>query len=178
MSLLDKEKLLYITDSTVIDYVGNHINGCLTDRKFKDQYPAYSIKQNSEYALYVYDCIVYRCKAEDKEMREVVTAFLLLYKQSQHPITSKVHEVISNDIITSSLLKVKASYILRLIGFFDKFIKDCMEGEKVLISNNGYGGFMSLWLHRKHYADLGDYIRDVFVGVLILLENQIIRAFV
>lgn len=53
-----------------------------------------------------------------------------------------------------------------------------MEGEKVLINNYGYGGFINYWVNGKHYGDLADYIRHIFVGVLVLLENQIIRAFV
>lgn len=75
-------------------------------------------------------------------------------------------------------MKVKASYILRLVGFFDHFFKESVfEGEKIVISSNLYNMFIMNWLHRFPIKRVEDYVREMFVGLLVLLENQIIAAF-
>lgn len=160
MSLLEKEKLLCIGDQMVLEMLGNNIRGFITSRKYQGCYPAYYIKKGSSYQLSLYDCIVCRCIASDQVMRELVSSFLLIYKGTTGPITVKVHEVIDNDVITGNLVKVKASYILRLVNFFDHFFKEtAFEGEKIVISSNLHNLFIVAWLSRLHIKRVEDYTR-------------------
>lgn len=79
-SLLEKERLLCVSDPMVLEMLGNNIRSFLTDRKFQGCYPAYWVKEGGAYQLSLYDCIVCRCIASDQVTRELVSSFLLIYK--------------------------------------------------------------------------------------------------
>ena len=90
-----------------------------------------------------------------------------------------MNEVISNDILATNVIKVKASYIIRVISFFEKYLKQSyFEGEKYLLDDEHYERALGLWTSRKLYKDNFDLIRYLFLFILVILENQIVKAFV
>lgn len=160
MSLIEKERLLCISDPKVLEILGNNIRNFLTDRKFLGCYPAYNVKDGGQYQISVYDCIVCRCIASDQNTRELVSSFLLILKHRPEQVTAKLHEVVDNQIIQSSIIKVKASYILRLVSFLDHFLKEAaFEGEKIIINPSLHWYFMMNWLNRMPIKSLDDYVR-------------------
>ena len=117
MSLVEKERLVYFHNTTLLSYISQNICFFISNRNFKDWYPSYRVRQGQESLLSIYDCIVFRVIGMEKEERELISSFLLLIKETPKPITTKINEVISNKILTQSIIKVKGSYIIRIVSF-------------------------------------------------------------
>lgn len=83
-----------------------------------------------------------------------MSSFLLIVKETIEPISTKVHEVISNDVLTGNVIKIKASYIMRIVELMENYLGESFfDGEKYIMDEEHYKKALEIWLSRKHYKD-------------------------
>lgn len=130
-------------------------------------------------AMYVYDCRLFRGSSFSKEENDFISSFMLLYRE-ETPVRERVYEVVDLDNLPSGqwLLKVKESGLLRVQAYMRETMSRLRHRQdKIVLQEEQYEAFMQEWLKCYCNYNLEAALGYLFRGVLILLENQLLRAY-
>lgn len=177
------ESMTLLASPTAVNFLYSQIlPSYLAVRKVHQE--AYSVnlpdeKGQEQSLLYVYDCRLFRGGTFSKEENDFISSFMLVYREDI-PVSDRVFEVVDPLNIPPGqwVLKVKESGLLRVHSFMRETLGRLRHRQdKVVLEEDQYEPFMQEWLKCYCNYNLEVALGYFFRGVLVLLENQLLRAY-